>query len=272
MEDGDRHRDHHRAKLSYFAGDALGSHQVDTGLEYHKLSESTASFTPGGYELRYFNNAYWDDPWPDGDGDGLVDFDLCRDAPPETARDPRQSEGDGWSAFVQDQWRPIPELTLRLGLRYDTMAHTNTVGQTVADFEKWLPRLGVAWDVGGRGRHVLRASWGRYMHPGVTNLAMDGARDRFEAPRSTAASTILCGRYGICDRETAADLVGPEFIHVDSDGDEHPFYLVKVNSERPGRDRRYPGRGKAACALPRRADSGVRGEGGRRRRRSSCRT
>ena len=235
VEDGDRHRDHHRAKLSYFAGDAVGAHQLDTGLEYHKLQTTERSFTPGGYELWYLNNAFWeDDPWPDGDGDGLVDLFLYRDAPPETARDPIQSDGDGWSAFVQDLWRPVPQLTLRLGLRYDTMAHTNTIGETVADFEKWLPRLGVAWDVGGHGRHVLRASWGRYMHPGATNLA-------WAVPGITRGSEeyygldMLCGARGICDRETAAadPTLGPEFVHVDSDGNEHPFYLVNILSEIP---------------------------------------
>jgi len=232
VEIGDRDRDHHRAKLTYFAEDVLGPHEVDTGLEYHRLWESTAFFTPGGYELDYFHNDYWDEPWPDGDGDGLVDYSLYRDAPAETARDPKQGEAKGWSAFVNDRWRPSPWLTLNLGLRYDTMVHTNHVGETIADFDKWLPRLGVAWNVGGRGRHVLRASWGRYAHPGVTNLAMTvpGYIDGTEVYRGL---DYLCGRYEICDRETAADLVGPEFVHVDSDGDEHPFYLVRTNSSIP---------------------------------------
>jgi hypothetical protein len=232
-EDGTRHRDHHRAKLSYFMGDAVGSHQLDAGFEYHKLSEDAVGFTPGGYLILYFNNAYSEeDPWPDGDGDGLVDFLLSRDAPPETARDPLLSEASGWSAFVQDQWQPIPQVTLRLGLRYDTMAHTNTVGQAVADFKKWLPRVGVAWDVGGRSRHVLRAAWSRFMHPGVTNMALlvpgvtRGYKDYY-------GLDFLCGAWGICDRETAADLVGPEFVHVDSDGNEHPFYLFNIVSGIP---------------------------------------
>ena len=231
-EDGTRHRDHHRAKLSYFMGDAVGSHQVDAGLEYHKLREEAVWFTPGETLLLYFNNAYWEDPWPDGDGDGLVDFGLERDYPSETARDPVYSDGDGWSAFVQDQWRPVPQLTLRLGLRYDTMAHTNTVGQTVADFEKWLPRVGVVWDVGGRSRRVLRATWSRFIHPGVTNMALlvPGVSRGFEVYRGL---DFLCGAFGICDRETAAELVGPEIVHVDSDGDEHPFYLAFITEDLP---------------------------------------
>jgi len=232
VEIGDRDRDHHRAKLSYFAEDALGPHQVDAGLEYHRLWESTANFTPGGYLLGYYNNAYMNNPWPDGDGDGLIDYRLWRDDPAWTYGDPRQGEAEGWSAFVNDRWRPTPQLTLNFGLRYDTMAHTNHVGEKIADFDKWLPRLGVAWDVGGRGRHVLRASWGRYMHPGVTNLAMMVPGFRFSTENYLGLD-YLCGRYEICDRETAADLVGPEFVHVDSDGDEHPFYLDWITSSVP---------------------------------------
>jgi hypothetical protein len=228
----ERDRDHHRAKLSYFIGDALGSHHLDGGLEYHKLRGSETNFTPGGYIVGYRNGEFWVPPFPDFDGDGLVDFYLSRDFPPDIYRDPIESEADGWSFFVQDQWRPTPELTLRLGLRYDTLTHTNTVGETVADFDKWLPRFGMAWDIGGRGRHVLRAGWGRYAHPGVTTLSWlvsgvaRGYADYF-------GLEFLCGQYGICDRETAGMTIGPEFVHADSSGVEHFFYNFGVFSELP---------------------------------------
>jgi hypothetical protein len=232
VEEGDRNRDHHRAKLTWFAGEALGPHQLDAGFEYHKLQEEGVLFTPGGYAIEYFNNAYRDPPWPDGDGDGLVDVDLWRDYPFQTARDPWTGEAQGWSAFAQDQWRPIPQLTVNLGLRYDMMAHTNTVGQTIADFDKWQPRVGIAWDLGNRGRHVLRGSWGRYMHPGLTNFAMlvSGMTRGYEV---YLGLDLLCGAYGICDRDTAAAAIGPELIHVDGDGDEHPFYLDFIYSSTP---------------------------------------
>jgi hypothetical protein len=44
---------------------------------------------------------------------------------------------------------------------------------------------------------------------------------------------FLCGAYGICDRQTATDEIGPEFVHIDSDGDEHFFYLNGVLGELP---------------------------------------
>ena len=126
----------------------------------------------------------------------------------------------------------MPSLTVNLGLRYDTMAHTNTVGETVADFDKWLPRVGGAWDIGNRGRHVLRGSWGRYAHPGVTGLGkfVSGTVSGTEV---YLGLDYLCGALEICDRETAAAEIGPEFIHVDGDGDEHLFFLYFVDSSAP---------------------------------------
>ena len=193
VEFSDRHRDHHRAKLSYFAGDARGSHQLDAGLEYHKLrgNRRCVSSRPGGYVLEYLNNDYWDDPWPDGDGDGLVDLPFRglapRRRPPAIRSRARATAGAPSPGRVAADRRSSP---FAWACATTPWSHTNTVGETVADFEKWLPRVGLAWDVGGRGRHVLRAGWSRYMHPGVTSLAMVWCRGSARATsRSTTVST-----------------------------------------------------------------------------------
>lgn len=230
VEFSERNRDHLRGVLTAFARDLVGSHQLKLGGDYQRLSTDSVWFTPGGYQLCYFNNDYWGEyPWPDGDGDGLVDAFLYQGYPPDTIRDLLFKEARGWGVYAQDEWRPAPALTVSAGLRYDSMAHTNTVGVTVADFEKWQPRVGLAWDVGGRGRHVLRASWGRYTHPGVTNLGnqVPGVERGYA---EYWGLDFMCGNpwIGICDRETARLVYGDdsELVHVDSDGEEHPFYRV----------------------------------------------
>ena len=85
------------------------------------------------------------------------------------------------------------------------------------------------------------------MHPGVTNLAM-------LVPGIVRGTEVylgldyLCGTvFQICDRETAAAVVGPELIHVDSDGDEHPFYLFEVNSSVPAETVDTLGVGRLEC-------------------------
>lgn len=59
------------------------------------------------------------------------------------------------SAFVQDDWRIRPSVTLNLGLRYDYQS-------TTGDWNNAAPRFGFAWDVFGSGRTVVRGGAGLY--------------------------------------------------------------------------------------------------------------
>jgi hypothetical protein len=65
-------------------------------------------------------------------------------------------------AFVQDEWRATPRLTVNAGLRYDVQQLDDIVN---TDNDNISPRLGVAYDVRGSGRSVLRAAAGRYYAP-----------------------------------------------------------------------------------------------------------
>lgn len=59
------------------------------------------------------------------------------------------------SFFAQDNWRVTPRLTANLGLRYDHQSITS-------DRNNFAPRLGLAWDVAGNGKTVVRAGAGVY--------------------------------------------------------------------------------------------------------------
>jgi hypothetical protein len=92
-----------------------------------------------------------------------------------------------WSAYVQDEWRVRPNVTLSLGLRYDLQAKAFNQGLDLNDKTRFPttgtptqlpfvdfskrgdknnigPRLGLAWDLNG-GRSVVRTGYGIYYNP-----------------------------------------------------------------------------------------------------------
>ena len=85
--------------------------------------------------------------------------------------------------FVQDTWHPHERVTLDIGLRWDGTWHPDVFiepsetffapylddplfpsdGRIPDDLDNLQPRFGMAWDLGGNGRTVLRANAGSYV-------------------------------------------------------------------------------------------------------------
>jgi hypothetical protein len=60
--------------------------------------------------------------------------------------------------FIQDDWRVLPNLTVSLGLRWETQTN-------IYDRNDWAPRVGFAWSPNGsasgsRPKFVIRGGWG----------------------------------------------------------------------------------------------------------------
>ncbi|HEX6097415.1 MAG TPA: TonB-dependent receptor [Thermoanaerobaculia bacterium] len=77
-------------------------------------------------------------------------------------------------AFIQDEWRASPRVTVNAGLRYDIQQLPDPVE---TDTNNISPRLGLAWDVTGNGRSVLRMAAGMYYAP-IPLRAMANALQR----------------------------------------------------------------------------------------------
>ena len=85
------------------------------------------------------------------------------------------------SLFAQDAWQIRRNVTINYGLRWDAQTMPETVdpsttvygyllndptfpsdGTIPSQWNQWQPRIGVAWDLKGDGRSLLRSSWGVY--------------------------------------------------------------------------------------------------------------
>jgi len=88
---------------------------------------------------------------------------------------PNDSKFGIWTeaVYVSDAWRPSKRLTLNLGLRFDRNriylpdqeGPEGTKFAAVDDavtFNDWGPRLGLAYDVNGDGKTVVKGSYGQY--------------------------------------------------------------------------------------------------------------
>ena len=162
-------------KTSLALDGPTGTHVVKTGVELQRTRTNV---------------------WRPTNGNGFFHFPTDTSTLPDRAtiavgvRDPasmRDAETtiDGWviGAYLQDQWQPVPSLTITAGVRYD--AELNTLNQDFiapwsqdttllrimgenflnagdrqADLDNLAPRFALSWDPIGSGRTFLRAGHG----------------------------------------------------------------------------------------------------------------
>jgi hypothetical protein len=68
----------------------------------------------------------------------------------------RQIDHGYWGAFVQDQWRLTPKLTLNYGVRWDV--ESGLASYVRPDYNEWQPRVGLAYSPDSKT--VVRAGFG----------------------------------------------------------------------------------------------------------------
>src|SRR4030095_13567131 len=98
------------------------------------------------------------------------------------------------SLYAQDQWN-AGRLTMNLGIRMDHIrGYSPVLKETVYEPSlAWGPRLGVAYDLTGKGTSVLRGFYGRYFE-GTASLfytqATPGIQDYTYTPLSASGAVI----------------------------------------------------------------------------------
>jgi hypothetical protein len=164
FENQDFKRDDYRADLTRY----LGGHTLKGGFDYLKVDTLDNRFSGGGgqtiykliqtstgivyYRHRYFVN----DQLP---GFSRTDPTTWKIALPLSS-DPINKNT---SAYVQDSWRVLPNLTVEGGVRWERRNLGDRFGNTVIDLKKnYAPRIGFTFDPMNDGKGKIFAHYGRY--------------------------------------------------------------------------------------------------------------
>ena len=151
--------------------------------------------------------------------------------------------------FAQDSWRANRHLTLNYGLRYDVeisplfapATDINAAAEKALgvqegirrDYNNFAPRFGLAWDPSGKGKTVIRASYGLfYDHPllatAFDSVTADGGRS--VQLLSTGGTPSACGLIpgsNVCggSADTPANLNGSSIFQGVLNALPNMFYL-----------------------------------------------
>jgi outer membrane receptor protein involved in Fe transport len=165
----------------------IGNHELKAGGDYQKDDTFGSTYYTGGQRLRVrpclqdggANQCDLSQApvWTNQFGETIPvfyqhDFYTAngQDLTPLTAA-PFNTPTNRWSAFLQDQWRIIPTLTVNLGVRYDSEDLKRGDGVTAFQLQdQWAPRIGFVWDFTGDGTSKLYGSVGRFYYAIPTDL------------------------------------------------------------------------------------------------------
>jgi outer membrane receptor protein involved in Fe transport len=183
----DRGRNEAHASLSHYA-EAFGRHDMKFGVQIERSKVRSRYGYPTGVNY-YDSTAYY----PVGQYYAYTyGYDF-------QARNHRES------FYAQDSWKPNDRLTINAGVRYDHVSGNDVNGNKVFGTNSVAPRLGVAWDVTGDHKSVLRASYSQYYEAAFSTLyekALPGGRQDYVAYCYDGVSQEPGGPpgYSECDR------------------------------------------------------------------------
>jgi hypothetical protein len=149
----DRWRFSAGTKLAVFGiEDPLGgTHDFKVGVEGNQFLDNNII----GY---HGNSLYTDANLAAFDPETLVNFNFIESSQPILQR----GSGSTWNFFIQDFYKPISNLTIKYGVRFDSSVFRNDVGDPVINGNLWGPRLFVSWDPFGDQKTKFAAGYGRF--------------------------------------------------------------------------------------------------------------
>jgi hypothetical protein len=146
-------RQHTLATLTHYTEAFLGGqHEFKVGVEYEEASNNINQYTTGITPTTPNGVLFWILPF----GDAAYITGLTNYYDRSAARIKRPG------AFVQDK-ATFGRATWTAGLRYDNpRTYDDNTHKEIFNFTNWSPRLGLAYDLTGDAKNVLKAAVGRY--------------------------------------------------------------------------------------------------------------
>jgi hypothetical protein len=156
---------------------ALGTHMLKFGFDFNHTNDFISNlFTEGG-AYSYSTMADFVSDYAGFIGDNPTK--LCTNFTQGCFNTFQQGIGprafsystNDYSAFLQDEWRLFPRLTLSMGLRWEYQQFPDPFWPNPAlpqssvkpsDTGDFGPRIGVAYDLTGNGKTVIRGGWGLF--------------------------------------------------------------------------------------------------------------
>ncbi len=82
-----------------------------------------------------------------------------------------RTTGSIYNFFIQDSWKPVKNLTINYGTRFDNTVMRNDLGETVLRGNLWGPRIFAAWDPWGDQKTKIATGYGRFNDRGRLEVA-----------------------------------------------------------------------------------------------------
>ena len=135
----------------------------------------------------------------------------------------RHLRQEDYSGFFEDSWHLLPHVTLNYGLRYEYFTVMRDANNLIGNWDPtkgfeqvgvninsayngyhkdFSPRLGIAWDIGGKGKTVVRAGGGVY----YVDLVAAALVDQTQIPGKSSGLTAIPTAYSTGANGKAAPL------------------------------------------------------------------
>jgi len=166
------------AQSTYFVADKAGTHDLKVGFEYI-LDISKYTITGASGPIRYIDT--------NGKPDQIQFVDVGAQSALGTGWKGGDNRNQRYSGYFQDRWSPTARATITAGVRWDhqrpfyldgqrdplikdvyqgapIFSTQTTPGKDIFTRDSFAPRVGISYDLSGKGNTVLKGFYGRFYY------------------------------------------------------------------------------------------------------------